>query len=38
MLLHAVELRFQHPVTGKEIIVEAPLQQEFKRVMELMNW
>lgn len=38
MLLHASQLNFNHPVTGEEIIIEAPLQTEFIRVMELMNW
>lgn len=38
MLLHASELLFQHPVTGIQIHIQASLQEEFLRVMQLMNW
>jgi tRNA pseudouridine65 synthase len=38
MLLHALQLNFRHPVTHQNIIIEAPLQDEFKRVMQLMSW
>ncbi|WP_121810819.1 pseudouridine synthase [Mucilaginibacter kameinonensis] len=38
MLLHASELMFKHPVGGEEIKIEAGLQPEFKRVMEIMGW
>jgi tRNA pseudouridine65 synthase len=38
MLLHASELQFKHPVTGKEIHLKAKVQDEFTRVMELMGW
>jgi tRNA pseudouridine65 synthase len=38
MLLHASELSFTHPVTKERIHLSAPLQDEFKRVMELMKW
>jgi len=38
MLLHAAELKFNHPITGEEIIINAPIQPEFNRVMDLMNW
>ncbi|MEJ2905267.1 pseudouridine synthase [Pedobacter panaciterrae] len=38
MLLHASELIFKHPVTNEEIHLKAPLQEEFRRVMELMKW
>jgi len=38
MLLHAASLSFQHPVTGAEIIIKAPVQTEFTRVMDLMGW
>lgn len=31
--LHASKLRFPHPVTGKEIVVEAPLTQAFEKVL-----
>jgi len=38
MLLHASNLKFQHPVSNEEINISAPVQSEFKRVMELMGW
>ena len=38
MLLHAESLSFIHPVTKEQIKIEAPLQQEFKRVIHLMGW
>ena len=38
MLLHASQLAFSHPVRGEEMIIEAPLQPEFLRVMGLMGW
>lgn len=38
MLLHASELTFLHPVTKQKIQLNASLQSEFLRVMELMNW
>ena len=38
MLLHASELTFIHPVTKKQIHLTADLQDEFKRVMQLMGW
>ena len=38
MLLHASELKFNHPVTMAEVHMKAPVQQEFRRVMELMGW
>ena len=38
MLLHASELAFKHPVSGTEVKLYASLHQEFKRVMELMNF
>lgn len=38
MLLHASELKFIHPVTNEEIHLKASLQDEFLRVMKLMNW
>jgi tRNA pseudouridine65 synthase len=38
MLLHASELEFVHPVTGQKIHLRAPLQEEFKRMMDLMGW
>lgn len=38
MLLHASELEFTHPVTKEHIHLKASLNDEFNRVMELMNW
>ncbi|WP_158795443.1 pseudouridine synthase [Pedobacter sp. L105] len=38
MLLHASELLFTHPVTNEQIHLTAPLQDEFNRIMKLMNW
>lgn len=37
MLLHAKEISFKHPVTGSEIQIEAPLQQEFTRVLAILG-
>jgi tRNA pseudouridine65 synthase len=38
MLLHASQLAFIHPVTGEEVKIQAALQPEFARVMEIMGW
>lgn len=38
MLLHASSLSFKHPVTGVQIHLEAPLQEEFERMIQLMKW
>lgn len=38
MLLHASELRFQHPVTLERIVLRAEPQEEFKEVMRLMGF
>lgn len=38
MLLHASHLNFMHPITQQIVKIDAPLQDEFKRVMQLMNW
>ncbi len=38
MLLHASNLNFVHPITRQLVNIDAPLQEEFKRVMLLMNW
>ncbi|MCX2454008.1 pseudouridine synthase [Pedobacter sp. PLR] len=38
MLLHASELKFEHPVTKESIHLKADVHDEFKRVMELMSW
>ncbi|WP_316788978.1 pseudouridine synthase [Pedobacter frigoris] len=38
MLLHASELQFKHPVTGENIHLKAEVQDEFRRVKQLMGW
>ncbi|WAC39768.1 pseudouridine synthase [Pedobacter sp. SL55] len=38
MLLHALDLTFIHPVTKEKITIKANVQDEFKRMMELMNF
>lgn len=38
MLLHALDLTFNHPVTKEKITIKANVQDEFKRMMELMNF
>ncbi len=38
MLLHASELMLTHPVTHEPIHIEAPLQPEFLRMMNIMGW
>jgi len=38
MLLHASQLSFQHPVTKIQVHIEAPLQPEFLRIMQVMGW
>lgn len=37
MLLHALELRFVHPVSGIELVVTAPLLGEFMRMRERLG-
>lgn len=37
MLLHAWRLGFDHPVTGARIDIEAPLDAEFRRALELLG-
>jgi tRNA pseudouridine65 synthase len=38
MLLHASQLTFTHPVSGENVQIDAGLQPEFKRVMQIMAW
>jgi tRNA pseudouridine65 synthase len=33
MLLHAQRIQFQHPLSGEELTVEAPVQMEFERTL-----
>ena len=36
-MLHAKELTFKHPITGKEMNLEAPLPEYFEKVLEQLN-
>ena len=38
MLLHALDLSFTHPVSQQPVKIEATVQSEFKRMMELMGF
>ncbi|MCC8426250.1 pseudouridine synthase [Mucilaginibacter sp. UR6-11] len=38
LLLHASRLIFNHPVDNSNITIMAPVNHEFNRVMDLMNW
>lgn len=38
MLLHAAHLGFTHPVSGEPIAIQADLQPEFVKAMQLMGW
>lgn len=38
MLLHAWRLGFAHPHTGERLRVEAPLDREFRRALDLFGW
>ncbi len=38
MMLHAHRLSFTHPLTDELVNIEAPLQSEFVRMIEMMNW
>ncbi len=38
MLLHAASLSFAHPTNNEKVRVEAPLQPEFQRMIDLMGW
>lgn len=37
MLLHATELAFQHPYTGEQIFIQAPVDEEFTRALKITN-
>jgi tRNA pseudouridine65 synthase len=37
MLLHASELKFQHPVTTQDIVIRAEIQSEFCRMLKIMR-
>ena len=36
-MLHAQKLQFKHPITGKELILEAPIPEYFKKVLESLE-
>ncbi len=36
MLLHALRLQFQHPISGEAIMITAPLQSEFSRMLDVL--
>jgi len=38
MLLHALSLNFMHPVKNTSVTINAPLQPEFERMVNLMGW
>jgi len=38
MLLHASEVKFQHPVSNSSMHIQAAPQQEFLRMIKLMGW
>jgi tRNA pseudouridine65 synthase len=38
MLLHAARLSFVHPITGAEVVIDAPLQPGFAEAMAIMGW
>ena len=38
MLLHAQRLSFPHPAVGERLVVEAPLDREFRRASDLFGW
>ena len=37
MLLHAKSYSFEHPVTSDKIIIQAPIRNEFKRIVSLLD-
>lgn len=38
MLLACVNLRFRHPVTGRPVHLDAPVEGEFARVLDALGW
>ncbi|WP_214070510.1 pseudouridine synthase [Mucilaginibacter sp. dw_454] len=38
LMLHASQLKFKHPVTDVEVNIDAAVNGEFDRVMQLMGW
>lgn len=38
LLLHSNKLKFMHPVTQKEVVIEAPLDEIFKGLFKAFHW
>jgi len=38
MMLHAAEIVFNHPVTEKEVTIQANIYSQFNRMLNLMGW
>ncbi len=38
MMLHAQEISFKYPATNEEIKIQADLQSEFQRMIQMMGW
>jgi tRNA pseudouridine65 synthase len=38
LLLHASKLSFSHPINNEQVFIEAPVNAEFNRIMDLMGW
>ena len=36
-MLHSKKLEFMHPITNKKMILEAPLPEEFERILEILE-
>ena len=37
LMLHAAELRLDHPVTGEPLVLESPLPEDFRRLLETLR-
>ncbi len=38
MFLHASKLQFEHPHTGKQLVIEAPITEEWQAMLDTFNW
>lgn len=38
LLLAATELRLRHPVTGEPLCITAPLEEDFRRIIDTLGW
>ncbi|MBK6264453.1 pseudouridylate synthase [Marivirga sp. S37H4] len=38
MMLHAFKMQFNHPVDGKEVIIEAKLSEDFQRTLKFLSF